>query len=98
MTMPLNYSPGSLNRVAGLNLAAFISGARGSGNIVWLLDVIAPSKDLATKVLSNFNKIAKQDQVKIHPLVGRLADAETLKGVMTNVDKAGEVGEAQTFN
>lgn len=69
-----------------------------SGDIVWLLDVIAPSKNLATNVLSNFNKIAKQDQVKIHPLVDRLVDAQTLKGMMNKVDKGGEATEGQTIN
>ncbi|MGN6776051.1 toxin-activating lysine-acyltransferase [Rhizobium sp.] len=49
-----------------------------SGNIVWLLDVVAPSREMATSVLSNFSKVAKSDTVKIHPMITQLVDAEVL--------------------
>ena len=57
-----------------------------SGEIVWLLDVIAPSREMATTVLANFNRVAKQDAVKIHPLVARLVDAEVLQKLVRKVD------------
>lgn len=51
-----------------------------SGNIVWLLDVIAPSQKLATNVLLNFRKVLKdQSDVRIHPVVARQIDPELLK-------------------
>jgi cytolysin-activating lysine-acyltransferase len=49
-----------------------------SGNIVWLLDVIAPTRDLATLVLTHFHQVAKQDNIKIHPMVAHLVDPDVL--------------------
>jgi len=49
-----------------------------SGDIVWLLDVIAPSREMATSVLSNFSKVAKSETVKIHPMIAQLVDPEVL--------------------
>lgn len=57
-----------------------------SGEIVWLLDVIAPSRETVTTVLANFNRVAKRDAVKIHPLVARLVDAEVLQKLVRKVD------------
>ncbi len=50
-----------------------------SGEITWLLDVLAPSQKLATAVLANFRQVAKTRQVRIHPLVARMVDPELLK-------------------
>jgi hemolysin-activating ACP:hemolysin acyltransferase len=51
-----------------------------SGDIVWLLDVIAPSQKLATQVLLNFRKVLKdQSDVRMHPVVARQIDPELLK-------------------
>lgn len=50
-----------------------------SGEINWLLDVIAPDQRMATSVIANLKKVVKQGDVKIHPLVARMADAELLK-------------------
>lgn len=41
--------------------------------------VIAPTRDLATAVLTSFNRIAKTRSLSIHPLVARLVDPEVLK-------------------
>lgn len=49
-----------------------------SGDIVWLLDVIAPTRELATLVLTHFHQVAKQDNIKIHPMVAHLVDPEVL--------------------
>ena len=50
-----------------------------SGDINWLLDVIAPHQRLATSVIANFKQVVKQGDVRIHPLVTRLVDSEALK-------------------
>lgn len=50
-----------------------------SGDITWLLDVIAPSQKLSTSVLANFRQVVKEGQVRIHPLVARMVDPEILK-------------------
>lgn len=49
-----------------------------NGDIVWLLDVIAPTQKMATAVLANFNKIAKREDIHIHPIVSRLVDPDVL--------------------
>ncbi|AVX03473.1 hypothetical protein MXMO3_00942 [Maritalea myrionectae] len=50
-----------------------------SGNINWLLDVIAPNQKLTTSVIANFKQIIKEGDLRIHPLITRLVDPETLK-------------------
>ncbi|MBB4388427.1 toxin-activating lysine-acyltransferase [Rhizobium sophorae] len=54
-----------------------------SGEVVWLLDVIAPTRELATMVLANFHQVAKRGDIKIHPMVAHLVDREIL-GKLTN--------------
>ena len=51
----------------------------GSGEINWLLDVIAPNQKLATSVIANFKQVVKQGDVRIHPVVSKLVDPEILK-------------------
>jgi cytolysin-activating lysine-acyltransferase len=50
-----------------------------SGDINWLLDVIAPDAKTTTAVLSNFGKVVKSGNLRLHPLIGKLVDEETLK-------------------
>jgi cytolysin-activating lysine-acyltransferase len=50
-----------------------------SGNINWLLDVIAPDAKTTTLVLSNFGKVVKGGNLRLHPLIGKLVDEDTLK-------------------
>ena len=50
-----------------------------SGKINWLLDVLAPTPKLATAVLANFKQVVKEGDLRIHPMVTRLIDPETLK-------------------
>ncbi len=56
-----------------------------SGDMIWLIDVIAPSQKLATAVLANFAKVLPKKegetggQVRIHPIVARQIDPELLK-------------------
>jgi cytolysin-activating lysine-acyltransferase len=50
-----------------------------SGAINWLLDLIAPNPQLASLVLGNFRHVVKQDQLNVHPIVGKLVDRKVLK-------------------
>jgi cytolysin-activating lysine-acyltransferase len=50
-----------------------------SGDINWLLDVIAPDAKTTTSVLSNFGKVVKGGNLRLHPLIAKLVDEETLK-------------------
>lgn len=50
-----------------------------SGEINWLFDVIAPDRKTIAMVVSNFRKVAKDGELRLHPLMTRLVDAETLE-------------------
>ena len=50
-----------------------------SGDIVWLLDVIAASKEASTSVLQTFARYVDAKSLRLHPLVGRMIDKEELK-------------------
>jgi hemolysin-activating ACP:hemolysin acyltransferase len=50
-----------------------------SGTKTWLLDVIAPNKDVATSVLRNFAAFVQPGPMSLHPMVGRAVDIEALK-------------------
>ena len=50
-----------------------------SGDIHWLLDVIAPTRKQATSVLANFGQVVKGEKLFVHPAVQKLVDAEFLK-------------------
>ena len=50
-----------------------------SGEIVWLLDVIAPSEKMATEVLKSFRQVTKKDALNVHPVVTRLVDQKILE-------------------
>lgn len=49
-----------------------------SGDINWLLDVVAPDKQTTTNVIANFKQVVKEGSLRLHPIVTRLVDAETL--------------------
>lgn len=57
-----------------------------SGDINWLLDVIAPDQKVATAVLTNFRQVVKEGELRLHPIVGRLVD----KDVLERLGAAGE--------
>lgn len=69
-----------------------------SGEKVWLLDVIAPTRDLATMALKSFNHVAKSEQVSIHPLVAQLVDCEVLKQLVSAGAQASEMSSFSTIN
>jgi cytolysin-activating lysine-acyltransferase len=50
-----------------------------SGDINWLLDVIAPNTKATTAVIANFGKVVKGGNLRLHPLIAKLVDAETLQ-------------------
>ena len=49
-----------------------------SGEITWLLDVIAPNPKLATAVLASFRQTLKDGQVFAHPIVRDIVDPALL--------------------
>lgn len=50
-----------------------------SGKINWLFDVIAADTRATTNVLANFKQVVKEGSLRLHPLIARLVDEETLK-------------------
>lgn len=50
-----------------------------SGSINWLLDVIAPDSKGTASVISNFSQVVKEGSLRLHPMITRLVDPETLK-------------------
>lgn len=67
-----------------------------SGDLVWLLDVIAPTKKQATAVLSNFHQVVKDGNLLVHPIVRRLVDQELLKGATSEAAKPPVAAESST--
>ena len=50
-----------------------------SGTIKWLLDIIAPSNALASRVMLAFGTIAAGQEVRIHPMISRLVDRSLIE-------------------
>jgi cytolysin-activating lysine-acyltransferase len=50
-----------------------------SGNINWLIDVIAPNQRATTSVIANFKQVVKDGSLRLHPIITRLVDTETLE-------------------
>jgi hemolysin-activating ACP:hemolysin acyltransferase len=50
-----------------------------SGEINWLLDVVAPDQRTTTHVIANFRQVVKEGSLRLHPIVTRLVDPETLQ-------------------
>lgn len=50
-----------------------------SGSINWLIDVIAPNQRATTSVIANFKQVVKEGGLRLHPIITRLVDAETLQ-------------------
>lgn len=50
-----------------------------SGTNNWLIDVIAPDQRSTASVIANFRQVVKQGSLRLHPLITRLVDEETLK-------------------
>ena len=50
-----------------------------SGSINWLLDVIAPDAQATAAVIANFRQVVKEGSLRLHPIVTRMVDEETLR-------------------
>jgi cytolysin-activating lysine-acyltransferase len=59
-----------------------------SGDLPWLIDVIAGDRQQATAVLANFRQLVGDKAIKIHPMVARLIDPAVLEKL--RVASAGE--------
>jgi cytolysin-activating lysine-acyltransferase len=50
-----------------------------SGSVNWLLDVIAPDRKTAGRVIANFAQVVKTGELRLHPQIGGLVDKELLE-------------------
>lgn len=50
-----------------------------SGDITWLFDIVAPSPQMRATVLTSFKQLMKSTELRLHPIVTKLVDGETLK-------------------
>lgn len=50
-----------------------------SGSINWLFDVIAPDRRMTAAVIANFKQVLKEGALRLHPLITRLVDEQTLQ-------------------
>lgn len=64
---------------AGVFPTRLNAGDWASGDTLWLLDVIAPSRELASAVLTTFGQIARDRPVQIHPMAARVVDPKLLE-------------------
>lgn len=47
--------------------------------INWLLDVISPDQKATTSVIASFKKVVKDGELRLHPIITRLVDKDTLE-------------------
>jgi hemolysin-activating ACP:hemolysin acyltransferase len=69
-----------------------------SGNINWLLDVVAQDRNTITTVIANFRQVVKEGELRLHPLITRLVDPEVLEKMgakKTADDKGAEASAAE---
>ena len=75
-----------------------------SGSNNWLLDVIAPDERAAASVIANFRQVVKEGSLRLHPLITRLVNEETLqkmgahKGAQEGEPVAAVTAEGETLN
>ncbi len=50
-----------------------------SGEINWLLDVMAPDRQATAAVIASFRQITRGRELRLHPIVTRMLDEETLR-------------------
>ncbi len=50
-----------------------------SGDINWLIDIIAPDRKATANVIANFRQVIKEGSLRLHPIVTRLVDPEVLE-------------------
>lgn len=66
-----------------------------SGDIHWLLDVVATDREMAAKVIGNFGKLIGGEQLRLHPIITRLVEPEVLEKLGMRRDKAPEAAPAE---
>ena len=54
-----------------------------SGSINWLLDVIATDPKTSAAVIANFRQVVKEGDLRLHPIITRLLDKETVDKIMS---------------
>lgn len=52
-----------------------------SGTNNWLLDIVATDARAAAQVIANFKSVVKGGGVRLHPIITRLVDTETLEKI-----------------
>jgi len=55
-----------------------------SGDKVWLLDLVAPSRELASAVLANLRQVLGEGEASLHPIAAQQVDPELLKALRTS--------------
>jgi hemolysin-activating ACP:hemolysin acyltransferase len=65
-----------------------------SGDINWLIDVIAPDQRTTASVIANFKQVVKSGGLRLHPIISRLVDTETLRKMGAEPFGAPPAGEA----
>ena len=50
-----------------------------SGDINWLLDVIAPDQKMTASVIASFKQVVKDGDLRLHPIVSKLVDKDVLE-------------------
>ena len=63
-----------------------------SGSINWLLDVIAPDRKTAGRVIANFRQVVKEGDLRLHPQIAGLVEPTMLEkmGASQSKGKAAE--------
>lgn len=65
-----------------------------SGKINWLLDVVAQDQKTIASVIANFRKVAAEGDLRLHPLISRMVDPETLQKMGARKASDSSAGEA----
>jgi cytolysin-activating lysine-acyltransferase len=50
-----------------------------SGSVNWLLDVIAPDRKTTGRVISNFGRVVKTGDLRVHPQIAGLVEPQMLE-------------------
>lgn len=56
----------------------------GSGEKVWLLDLVASNRNLATAVLASFRQLAGDRPAAMHPIVARSVDSDVFEKMLVD--------------
>lgn len=65
-----------------------------SGNINWLLDVVASDRKTVTSVIANFRQVVKDGELRLHPMISRLVEPDVLEKMGARKSAAQEEASA----